>query len=183
MANLSVRYATALFELSKEDNLLVDFMAQATFLQGTFEGSAPEGGALRILTHPLIPVGEKLQFVDTVYGDSLHPHLLHFLKLTIEKNRTYFLMATMTHLVDMIKQARNQISARVVSAVPLTDNQKNQLALTLTKKLGKTVDIIARVDPAQIAGISIHVDGYFLDHTVKTRLKNMKELLNKTNNP
>ena len=172
MADLGVRYATALFQLARESGQLNMFMEQSRFLCGTFEG---EDGALRILTHPLITAEEKNTFVDKVYGTVIHSDLLGFMKLAIAKNREAFLLSALTQLAEMIKRHQNYTSARVVSAVPLSDRQKAQISSTLSTKLGKTVDLTLIVDPMQIGGISIHVDGYFLDRTVKTMLKNMKE--------
>jgi len=172
MADLGVRYATALFQLSEESGMLDVIMQQAQFMCGTFEG---EDGALRILTHPLITAEEKNAFVDKVYGVAIHQNLLGFMKLAIAKNREAFILSALTNLVEMIKRHQNYTTARVVSAMPLSNEQKAKLSSTLSAKLGKNVDITVVVDPEQIAGISIHVDGHFLDRTVKTLLKNMKE--------
>jgi len=172
MADLGVRYANALFELSREAGTLDVTMQQALFLCETFAG---EEGALRILTHPLITANEKNAFVDKVYGASVGEDLLGFMKLAIAKNRESFLLATLRKLVEIIKLYKFQITARVVTAVPLEEAQKARLVQLLSAKSGKRVEIIEVIDPMQIAGISIHVDGFFLDRTVKTLLKNMKE--------
>jgi F-type H+-transporting ATPase subunit delta len=78
----------------------------------------------------------------------------------------------------MIRAYKRQTTASVVSAVPLSDTQASQLTALLAKKTGKQVDVTVLVDPSVIAGISIHVDGYFLDRTVRTMLKDMKETFN-----
>jgi len=174
MADLSTRYAAALFELSAEKGSMDIVMQHAQFLCDTFPG---EEGALRILTHPLITASDKNVFIDKVYGLTIHQDLLGFIKLAIAKNRETFLLPALTKLVEMIKLHRFQITARVVSAVPLSGSQVAQLSNILTKKVGKKVEIDLVVNPSAIAGISVHVDGYFLDRTVKTMLKNMKESL------
>jgi len=174
MADLGVRYATAMFQLAQERDQLGVFMEQSQFICGTFEG---DEGALRILTHPLISANEKNDFVEKVYGEIIHPDLLGLMKLAIAKNREAFLLSALTKLVDMIKHHQNYTTARVVSAVPLSEAQLTKLAGILSAKLGKKVDITAIVDPTALAGVSIHVDGYFLDRTAKTMLKNMKESL------
>ena len=174
MAELNARYATALFQLAEESGQLDVLLEQSQFLCETFKG---EDGALRILTHPLISADEKNAFVDEVYGAVIHPYLLGFMKLAIAKNREAFILSALKRLIKLIKRRKNYTSARVVSAVPLSDEQKHKLSAALSAKLGKKVDITVIVDPSQIAGISIHVEGYFLDRTVKTMLKNMKESL------
>jgi F-type H+-transporting ATPase subunit delta len=99
------------------------------------------------------------------------------MRLVITKNREAFLLPALEKLIDMIKTHKRQTTARVVSAVPLTDAQAARLTATLAKKLNKQVDVTVLVDPSVIAGISIQADGYFLDRTVRTMLKDMKETL------
>ena len=171
MADLGIRYATALFEMSEEGGLLGEYLKQAQFLCDTLKDEE----ALLLLTHPLISGDEKNAFLTKAFGEAVHQDLLAFMKLTIAKNREAYLLPALTKLVEMIKTHQRQTTARVVSAVPLSDAQATQISATLSKKLGKQVDLTVIVDPSVIAGISIHVDGCFLDRTVKTMLKDMKE--------
>ena len=170
MSDLGTRYAKALFDLSTESGQHSVFMEEAQFLCDTFKG---DEGALRILAHPLISTEEKNAFVDKVYG-GVNKDLIGFMKLAIAKNREAFLLPALTKLVEMIKLHHFQVTARVVSAVPLTQEQVARIRVILTKKIGKQVEIKLKVDPSQIAGVRIHVDGFLLDRTVKTMLKNMK---------
>lgn len=176
MPDLSIRYATALFDISQESGLLNDYLEQAQFVRDNI-GSED---AQCVLAHPRISSEEKFVFLQKAFGDRVHQDLLGFMRLVIFKNREAFLLPALNKLVDMIKTHQRQTTARVVSAVPLSDAQAAQLTATLAKKLEKKVDVTVLVDPAVIAGISIHVDGYFLDRTVRTMLKNIKETLRST---
>ncbi|MCL2215477.1 MAG: ATP synthase F1 subunit delta [Defluviitaleaceae bacterium] len=176
MSDLGIRYATALFEMSEEGGLLNEYLEQSLFLCSVLK----DEDALRILTHPLISAGEKNDFLSKAFGESVHQDLLGFMKLVIAKNREAYLLPALIKLSEMIKAHSNQTTARVVSAVPLTDGQAAQLTATLTRKLGKMVDITVIVDPSVIAGISIQVEGYFLDRTVRTMLKDMRESIKRS---
>ena len=171
MADLGIRYATALFELSNEGGMLNEYQQQAQFLCDTLTGD----DAISILVHPRISANEKYAFLTKTYGDRIHHDLMNFMKLVVSKNREAFLVPALTKLIEMIRVHNNQTTAKVVSAVPLTDEQANRLTEVLSRKLNKQVDVTVLVDPSQIAGLSIHVDGYFLDRTVKTMLKDLKE--------
>jgi F-type H+-transporting ATPase subunit delta len=171
VADLSIRYASALFEISQESGLLSEYLEQAQLLRDNLQ----EEEALLVLTHPRISSDEKNAFITKVFGDSIHRDLLGFIRLVISKNREAYLVPALEKLIEKINVYRNQTSAKVISAEPLTDAQITQLADILSRKLGKTVDITVVVDPSVIAGISIQVDGYFLDRTVKSILKDMKE--------
>jgi F-type H+-transporting ATPase subunit delta len=171
MADLGIRYATALFELSQENDLLNEYLEQARFVHDTLKNE----DAQRVLVHPRIPADEKYAFLKVAFGEKVHQDLMGFMKLVIDKNREAYLLPALSKLVEMIKHRKNQVTARVVSAVPLTDAQAARLTAALSKKIGKIVDITVIVDPSVIAGISIQVDGYFLDRTVKNMLKDMRE--------
>jgi len=175
VADLGIRYATALFEISEEGGLLNEYLEQAQFLLSTLK----DDDALSILTHPRISADEKYAFLTKAFGESVNQDLLGFMKLVVAKNREAYLLPAFEKLVEMIRKRNNQTSAKVVSAVPLTDEQAASLTATLTRKLGKVVDITVLVDPSVIAGLSIHVDGYFLDRTVKSMLKDMRETVRK----
>ena len=171
MADLGIRYATALFEMSNESGTLGDYLNQAQFLMRTLT----EEDALSILVHPRISANEKYAFLTKTYEGQVDTTLFNFMKLVVSKNREAFLVPALTKLVEMIREHNNQTTAKVVSAIPLTDEQAADLTGVLSKRLGKQVDVTVLVDPSVIAGISIHVDGYFLDRTVRTMLKDLKE--------
>lgn len=171
MADLGIRYATALFDISQESGLLNDYLEQAQLVCDNLQ----DEDALRVLTHPRISSEEKISFLTKAFGENVHKDLLGFMRLVVSKNREAYLLPALSKLVEMIKTHNRETTARVVSAVPLTDAQAAEIKALLAKKLGKKVDISVVVDPSVIAGISIHVDGYFLDRTVKTMLKDMKE--------
>ena len=173
MADLGIRYATALFEISQESGMLTEYLEQAQLLRDNLQ----EEEALLVLTHPRISADEKFEFINKAFGGILHQDLLGFIQLVIAKNREAFLLPALDKLVDMIKRHHNQTTARVVSAVPLTDAQADELSSILSKKLNKAVDITVVVDPSQIAGISIQADGYFIDRTVKSMLRDMKDAI------
>ena len=175
MTDLGIGYATALFDVSSESGMLGDYLKQAQFLCETLS----EEGALSILLHPRISASEKYTFLDKTYGGRVHEDLFNFMKLVVSKNREAFLLPALSKLVEMIRVHNNQTTAKVVSAVPLTDQQAEELTRVLEKKLNKQVDLTVFVDTSQIAGISILVDGYFLDRTAKTMLKNLKETVRK----
>jgi len=173
VADLGIRYATALFEISQESGMLKEYLEQAQLLRDNLQDEE----ALLILTHPRISAAEKFAFVSKAFDGQIHEDLMGFIQLVIAKNREAFLLPALVKLVDMIKQHQNQTTARVVSAVPLTDQQAEEITSILSKKLNKEVDITVIVDPSQIAGLSIQADGYLVDRTVKTMLRDMKEVI------
>jgi len=171
MADLSTRYATALFELSLERGLASDYLKQATFISATIQ----DAECKRIITHPRISEAEKFAFLDGAFAGRIHEDLLGFMRLTVTKNREEYLAPALDALVKMIRRHQNHVTATVVSAITLTTEQESQLRILLTRKLGKTVELLSKVDASVIGGFRVHVDGHVFDHTLRRLLKDMKQ--------
>ena len=175
MADLSVRYATALFELSIERKLTADYMQQATFINELMKDEEYK----RIITHPRITLAKKHAFLDSVFAGRVHDDLLGFMRLTVAKNRESYLAPALDELVRMIRRHMNHATAKVVSATALTPEQESRLLAVLSRKLGKTVKLLVEVDASVIGGFRLHVDGYVFDRTVKRLLKDLKQNIGK----
>ncbi|MCL2204383.1 MAG: ATP synthase F1 subunit delta [Defluviitaleaceae bacterium] len=171
MADLGKRYATALFELSAEQGTLAQYLDQTTFLRNALM----EEECKTFLTHPRVTGTEKSAFFDRVFSQHLDKDLMGFLHLAVSKNREAFILPALNQLVEMIRRHHNQTTARVKSAVPLTESQLASMAALLTRKLNKKVDVQVMVDPDVIGGISIQVDGFYIDRTLRNLLRNMKD--------
>jgi len=174
MADLGKRYATALFEISAEQGMLAEYLQQATFVRDALQDEE----CRTFLTHPRVSGAEKSAFFDKVFAGQIHTDLLGFMHLTVSKNREEYLLSALDQLVNMIRAHHNQTTAKVISAVPLTDAQMAGMTALLTRKLSKKVDMQVVVDPAVIGGLSIQVDGFFVDRTMRYLLRNMKEEVN-----
>jgi len=170
MADLRTRYARALFELSIERGLVLDYLEQAAFISDVLANKEYQ----RIIAHPRIPQAEKYAFLDSAFKGRIHDDLLGFMRLAVSKNREKFMAPAFVSLVEMIRRHQNFTTAKVVSAVELSPDEQNQLKIRLMRKLGKQVELLTEVDASLIGGIRLHVDGYVLDRTVKHLLKDMK---------
>jgi F-type H+-transporting ATPase subunit delta len=170
VAQLSNRYAAALFELSLERGSLNENLDQAVFLRDTLQ----EKDTRQIITHPRISGAEKLAFLNGAFSGQLSQDLMGFLHLAIAKNREDFIAPILSEFIEMGNNHIRKTTALVISAVPLKAEQISALAALLARKLNKQVDIQQKVDPSVIGGLYIRADGYFIDRTIKNRLHEMK---------
>ena len=170
MAQLSTRYATALFELALESGTSELFFTQAT----TLRDALLDDECRRLIEHPLTPVTCKLEFLDSVFKGKIHTDLLGFLHMAILKNREEYIVPGLSLFIKRMDEHFGKVQANVVAATALNENQITALRSMLSKKLSKQVDVPVRVDPSLIGGFSVHADGYFIDRTIKKRLDDMK---------
>jgi len=173
VAQLSTRYATALYNLSNERGMLSEYLNQAVFLRDTLR----EPDCLKVITHPRITAKEKRAFFENAFSEHVSKDMLGFLCLAVNKNREKFIIPALNFFIDMANRQFRRSTALVISAVSLSDEQTGALSEMLSKKLDKQVDISVKVDPSIIGGLYIQVDGYFIDRTIKNRLRDINSSL------
>jgi len=169
MNKLSNFYASALFDIALQKNVIDDFYAQALLILDALS----DKDFLHILVHPQIPASEKQEIFKKAFSEQLHEDLLSFLFLTTDKNREANLVPALKSLIELIKKHNKIVTARVLSASAYDTNQAEALREILSKKLKKQVELDLKVDPSLIGGPYIFVDGYYIDWTVKKRLRDL----------
>jgi len=182
MAELGAVYASALFELfmetlaelpemSPRKEVEEGFLAQVVLLKDVL--GEPE--CKSVMAHPLISGAEKQAFLRQALDGKIHADLMGFLSLAVTKNRETYIVPALGKLVDLIEKYQRKTTAKVISAGALDDAQSEALRAMLASKLNKQVELELMVDPSVIGGVNIYVDGYFIDRTLKKKLREMRE--------
>jgi len=166
MAELSVRYAASLFDLSVANGVLGDYLKQAVWVRDALQ----KDECRNIMEHPRLADDEKRQFLDGVFAGNIHDDLMGFLYMLSAEGRGDIIVPTLTAFINMGNLYTGKTVATVVSAFELSESQTQTLKKLLTEKLGKQVDIDSQVDTSVIGGFRINVDGCLIDHTVKKQL-------------
>lgn len=169
MDKLSLLYASALFDLANENNMINDFLDQAVLLRDSLQGEESR----RILVHPQITASEKQEFFIKAFSDHIHKDMLSFLFLATEKNREAFILSALTALINMIERYMRKVTADVFFAAAIDEQQTAAIKEMLSEKLKKNVEVDLKIDPSVIGGPYIYVDGFYLDWTVKKRLRDL----------
>ena len=171
MAEVSVRYGVALYDLVMESGELDECLKQAHMVRDVL--LKPE--SRQLMAHPHIPAEEKRYLMQSAFSGGLHDLLTGFVSLLIARNRAEFLADSLAEFIKLGNRAQGRIEARVVSAVELDDMQILAVRRLLSRKLGKEAEISLEVDPTLVGGFAIYVDGHCVDGTVKRRLRDMRD--------
>lgn len=177
MAKLKEQYLSKLLESSEDAGTLKEDLQQAILLRDTLEN--PEVHAF--LTDKNILELEKNKFFIDSFSDKLSDHFVDFLYQTIHLGQERLLIPVLSEYIGRIKKRFGRIEAKVVSAVPLNEEQIQSIDQVLSQKLNANVDIKAEVDPKVIGGFYCLVDGQIYDGTVRHQLKTMKRTLKERN--
>src|SRR5262249_18710496 len=103
--------------------------------------------------------------------------LVDSLEVINRKGRLGLLPAIVAAYRGEYRELRGLVDARVTTAVPLTEEQRTELAAALGKLTGKRPELIERVDPAILGGLVVEVAGEKIDSSLATRLRDVAEAL------
>ena len=167
-------YGGALWAIAVEDGVADEMLADVHALQ-TLMRENPE--YLRLIRCPDVPVDERVRLLDEAFRGRVPDTVLHFLQLLCERGHFGFLPDCLSEFCRRYDEANNIENVTVVSAVPLTREQKDALGTKLSQKLQRNVRMTAKVDPSVMGGIRVETEGASMDGTVRSRIDSIRESL------
>ena len=170
-------YGESLYELAKEENLTGLMGEQLAVLQQSFQ---QEPDFIRLLSSPNLTKAERCQILDDSFRGKIHSYLLNFLKILTEKGYIRYFSDCCDAYTEHYDQDNGILRVSAVSAVELSEQQKDKLTEKLSRITGKKIALRTRIDPRVLGGIRLDYDGQRLDDTVSHRLDAIRNVLNKT---
>jgi F-type H+-transporting ATPase subunit delta len=150
---VATRYAKSLIDLSLEQNAMEEIKADMQFFVNTLKSSS------------------ELQ----AFGDKIHKTSAAFLKIVIDKGRSEIVYATAKEFLLQYYQFKKIFSAKVVSAMPLTEVQLNQLKQMVADVVKGEVILSTQVDANLIGGFVLTVGDKQFDASLATSLAKLKK--------
>ena len=170
-------YGEALYALAKDENKSDMMLGQLKALNESFN---QEPDFLRLLIAPNLSKIERKGILDTCFKGKADPYLLNFLKILMEKGYIRQFSSCVQVFCELYNEDHGIMPVSAVTAIPLTDSQKEKLAAKLAKITGKQIELINTIDPACIGGIRLDYDGKRVDDTIIHRLDAMSSMLKNT---
>lgn len=176
MTEISKEYGTALYMLACENNKKEEYADGLSVISDVFTEN-PE--YITFLSSPGIPLEERLGAIDAAFKESICEDVLSYIKLICEKGRISCFFESAEEYNTLLKESQKIVNVKVVSAVELTEDEKEKLNKGLEKKLSSGINTSYVIDESLIGGILIEADGKILDGSVRTRLRDIKDVINR----
>lgn len=171
-SGLAGRYASALFDLAREQEALEAVAGDLEGLKGLIEESAD---LRRLIESPVLSREQQRAAITAIAAKGGANDLTQkFLGLLAEKRRLFALRDVITAYAQMLASHRGEIQAEVISAVPLTDEQQATVVRQLTEAAGQKVKIRTEVDPDLLGGLIVQVGSRMIDASLRTRLHQLE---------
>jgi F-type H+-transporting ATPase subunit delta len=165
---IAARYATALFELAKEDKALKALEADATALADALAVS-PE--LVAMIGSPVVTRDEQAAAIAAIAKKmKLSALTSKTLALLASKRRLFVLPYMVTDVLARIAVEKGEVTAEVTSATALSAAQAKTLAATLKARVGKDVKLKTAVDESLIGGLVVKLGSTMIDTSVKAKL-------------
>ncbi|HUG46699.1 MAG TPA: F0F1 ATP synthase subunit delta [Sphingomicrobium sp.] len=167
-ASLAGRYASALFDLARDEKQIDSVSSSLKALSQALADS-PEFG--RLLNSPLVDRDEAQQaFAAIAKTLKLDPITTNFLQVLARNGRKGQLPQVTRLFRTLASEHRGEATAEIVSAHPLTDKQMAALKSKLKARAGRDVTIDATTDPAILGGLIVKLGSEMIDASLKTKL-------------
>lgn len=168
------RYARALLEVALDKMTEIDRIAKE--LEGFQEVLERESPLRAALSAPTIPAAKRVAILEAVLASAkVAPETLNLLRLLAKNERVPLVPFVSESFRRLVLEHKQIQPGEVVSAHPLSSDQKKRLAGQLGQALGKTMELSYRTDPEILGGVVVRVGNRVFDASVTTQLNRFKE--------
>lgn len=167
---IAKKYAEALSQIKISAEILKDL----ELIKTCFESSSE---LLSVLVSPAIKSEIKKNIIKDAFGSKLQNESLKTLLLLLDKRRIKLAPSLLEFYKDFYYKSENIELAEVESAKELSKSEIEEIKTLLEKSLDKNIKISESRNEKLIAGMRIKVANKIIDSSLKSKLKQMKNLL------
>lgn len=168
------KYAGAIFQSARAKGLLDRAFDQFGQLRQLIKS---EPTLLKFLGAPSASDEDKVALVRRMFEGRLERLFIEFLVVLINKHRISFLPGIIDEFIRLIEAQKGIGRATVITAVPLSDDQREKVVARLETRSGLSVRLEEKVDPAVIGGAVVLMAGQIIDGSVRYGLNRIEEQL------
>lgn len=168
-------YAEALMSLAQSQDL-TDQIGQDINSLLSVLGESEE--LRRFLASPLVKAEVKKSVLQQIAGEQLHPYVLNFLMLLVERRRILFLEGICKQYQALLRKLNQTVLAEVISTVELTEEQQQTITQKVQRMTGaERIELETSINPDLIGGVIIKVGSQVLDASIRGQLRRITNSL------
>ena len=172
---IAARYATAIFDLAKQEKSLPAIEKDVDALEVALGSSADFRDLIASPIYSRDAQGKAI--IAIAKKMKLSGNVTNLLGLMASKRRLFVLPQLIRALRDLIADENDEVTADVIAAKEMTQAQQDKLAKTLKASVGKDVKINLAVDENLIGGLIVKVGSKMIDTSIRSRLANLQNAM------
>ena len=175
VSGVSGRYATALFELARDEKSIDAVKADLD----EFEALLSESADLkRLVRSPVFSADAQLKALTAVLDKAgVTGIAANFLKVLTRNRRLFAIGDVIRAFRALVARFKGEASADVTVAERLSDRNLDALKTALKSVTGKDVALNVNVDPSIIGGLVVKLGSRMVDSSLRTKLNSIKHAM------
>jgi F-type H+-transporting ATPase subunit delta len=175
VSGVAGRYATALFELAREEKSVDSVKADLD----AFDGMITESADLaRLVRSPVFTADAQLKALSAILEKAgIGGIAAKFLKVLTANRRLFVVRDVIRGFRTLVARFKGEATAEVTVAEQLSDAHLEALKGALKTVTGKDVDLKVKVDPTIIGGLVVKVGSRMVDSSLRTKLNSIKHAM------
>jgi F-type H+-transporting ATPase subunit delta len=175
VSGVSGRYATALFELARDEKSVDAVKADLDRFLAMLDESAD---LKRLVRSPVFGADVQLKALVAVLDQAgISGVAANFLKVLTANRRLFAVTDVIRAFNALVTKYKGEASADVTVADALSDKNLDALKDALRVVTGKDVTLNVKVDPAIIGGLVVKVGSRMIDSSLRTKLNSIKHAM------
>ncbi len=165
-------YSQALYELATEEKKLNDVEEHVTSIIRLISQSEDFNSLIK---DPTNKQEDQLKAINMIFEKfNLNSLLKKFLNFLVMKRRFFYVEKILTDFVTICSKNRGEISAKLIVAKKLNENEINKIKDELSKNFGSDVKLNYSYNPDLIAGLIMQVESIMIDTSIKNKLQQIE---------
>lgn len=166
------RYAEALFELAKENDLVDRMDQELTLMTQTIA----ENSDLRVLfAHPLVAREDKKSLAVKIFGPHLNQLTLNFVQLLFDKNRGHIIELIQARFHHLASRMAKRLTVQLTTAVPIAPEEIEHFRSRLEQEWDRKLEIEHQVDAGILGGARMKVEDQVIDGSIRGALDRLRD--------
>ncbi|OOG27873.1 F0F1 ATP synthase subunit delta [Thioalkalivibrio denitrificans] len=175
LTTLARPYAKAVFEAAQAAGNLAGWSDQLGFM-----AAVAHDPAMRVyLDNPRLTRESAAQTFISVCEGHIDGQGKNLVRMLADNGRIGLLPEIAALFEVMRAGAEGKVEAKVVSARPVADEQKAEIAAALRKRLGRDVELVCEIDENLIGGAVIRAGDLVIDGSMRGRLERLAASLSR----
>ena len=175
VSGVSGRYATALFDLARDersvDQIKADLDAFARLLDDSPDLS-------RLVRSPVFTAEVQAKAINAVLAKAgIGGTTAKFLGVLTANRRLFAVRDVIRAFNALVARFKGEAAAEVTVAEPLNDKNLDALKAALKSVTGKDVALNVKVDPSIIGGLIVKLGSRMVDSSLRTKLNSIKHAM------
>jgi F-type H+-transporting ATPase subunit delta len=175
VSGVSGRYATALFELARDEKSIDAVKADLDQFDALLADSAD---LKRLVRSPVFSAEVQMRALDAVLAKAgMTGTSAKFLKVLTANRRLFAVADVIRAFRALVANFKGEATAEVTVAEQLNDKNLDALKASLKSVTGKDVALNVKVDPSIIGGLVVKLGSRMVDSSLRTKLNSIKHAM------